>query len=402
MKKPFDIVPEPIREEVLQQLRNIHQLVLEEAYQSFTLILEKYKDLTIYNIGLYYSAGAWSYLIPTFSSDEGLALTAERYSKHSVSGIEEQKISLRWSPCDSPHHGREDVEAMMSKTQDALDTLRNILDRLDPDYNEQFKQLYTEDDYYEIIDAVHEILRVLVADALREIRTSLASLNKLDLSRCIVTLSVGDLSEEVFLDSLHLINGDELFEKVSQELSAAQRQHELEFDLMQKKLEDERANPPSTQLILSDFQSEIEKFNPKFIRIDGGVYLDVPCDYPRDDSSETEKSFNRIEFMKLLESSNYYDELDRLFGHFLGNNFQTDDLLPSICRAFAMKLGEALIDSFPSDAFKIYMIVDRNCLYHMTFCKQRHDGFQFDSFKFDAQYGVEEIYRVGEDKIVLC
>ena len=56
MKKPFDIVPEPIREEVLQQLRNIHQLVLEEAYQSFTLILEKYKDLTIYNIGLYYSA----------------------------------------------------------------------------------------------------------------------------------------------------------------------------------------------------------------------------------------------------------------------------------------------------------------------------------------------------------
>ena len=105
---------------------------------------------------------------------------------------------------------------------------------------------------------------------------------------------------------------------------------------------------------------------------------------------------NRFELMQLLEHSPHYPELDKLYGHFIGVNFQPDDLLPSICRALVARLGKVLNATFPDQQFSIYMAVDRNALYHFSFHRKRNDGYQYTltpDFML-AQGGVEEVHDV--------
>lgn len=384
MEATFENLPEAVKIAINEKINSLYSTVREESAKAFESIAANFSNYDIYHLGLYYPEGSWTYLIPTFSTEEGLSQVASQYAKHSVIDIDENKISLRWSFCDSPHHGEHDTEDMLKATQLLLDELDEILDSYQSLNNPGVDEIWLQ-----TLDEIHEMLRFAVIKALSEIYTSPPFCNMTP--GLVMSLCAGDMDNERLLENIRLIGGNSAYLKVSAELSAAEAIQQLEYDAMEAKLAFEAENPPTTNLTLDDFIQDIESFSLEFQELNGGIYLNKKPEYPLDGSSESESSFNRIAFMDVLRESKHYEEVDQLYGHFIGKNFRKGDLFPMICQKLADRLTEALRIKFPNINFMIYLIVDRGVLYHMTFCIQRDDGFEFDRYLLNSDEGVEEI-----------
>ena len=69
----------------------------------------EHPDERVYGLGLY-TSGLATYVALTIFSEEGLDEVAAEYAERSGRDADEERLDLRWSPCDSPHHlWREDL-----------------------------------------------------------------------------------------------------------------------------------------------------------------------------------------------------------------------------------------------------------------------------------------------------
>ncbi|MCW9708722.1 hypothetical protein [Fodinibius salsisoli] len=236
--------------------------------------------------------------------------------------------------------------------------------------------------------------RYAVRTALKKVRKTPVIQTFLEDSTCVISLSAGDIDEEIILDDIKFINGKEAWKRVEQESTRAMEASALASDRWEEKLEQERENPPTTNLTIDDFAELIEQFKPEFMEMDGGVFVKRTYDYPLLGDSESEALANRFKLMELLKSSAHYEELDRLYGYFKGVNFSEGDLLPTLCDAFVEKLGNRLKMAFGDRSFKTYMVVDRSTLYHFTFCTERDDGYKFPRYCEHSEGGVERVIRL--------
>lgn len=96
---------------------------LEAAYASF---LSRFPGHELYAFGPY-TNGALEYLVPTASSDLGLAEAVAAYKQGASYvdvPVETLALQLKWSPCDSPLHEEvafeDEVTAFMERASDAL------------------------------------------------------------------------------------------------------------------------------------------------------------------------------------------------------------------------------------------------------------------------------------------
>lgn len=392
--KILEVLPETHKKTFQLMLDNLKTSVLKESLSAFSAIIEKHSDCQIYNMGLYYSAGSWSYCVPTFASEAGLTDVATDYCRHSPLTLDDQKTSLRWSPCDSPHHADEWLESLMPDTDDLLCSLASALDQIASYFSPEDVSL-TDAQHHTLVCSIHEEIHSIVITALRAIARNPEIAAFARDAQCAVSLNAGDISQKEFLDDIKKINDLETAQRVAADLADAEIVSERESVLRDQKLKEERENPPQCDLSITDFVDVLEEFRPEFIEFDGGVFVDRHYDYPISGDSECETMANRFEVMDLLNNSKHFDEIDRLYGHFDGVNFTPDDLFPGIARALQTILREHLEQTFSGTKFMMYMKVDRMSLYHFTFCVDRENGFEFDLEPEDIKEGVEEVYRFG-------
>ena len=391
MSDLFNQLPEDVQEKINNELQRLQGIVGRESIDVFKQLIEKCGEEEIYNLGLYYPAGSWGYLIPTISTKRGLNWSVTHHIRHSPLSLEEASTMLRWSPCDSPYHSDGEIDVMMPDTEDALQDWEELISSLE--------EYVGGEPYYQLINEIHQMIHDVVIDALKK-STLVPEVKSYREAHedCMITLSAGDLSDEEFLADVKAINGDAAFEKVSEELSQAHEMYFLEDEKWQEKLEQEKENPPTTSLVIEDFAKIVEKFEPQFKEDDGAIYVVKDEEYWGGNDSSSEGQFNRFELMRILSNSPHYDELDKLFGHFLGVNFQKNDLLPQICRALVKKLEQLLVKQFPSKEFCIYLCVDRSSLYYFTFFQNRHDSrSEITPWSYGSEDGVHEMIYVGKE-----
>ena len=81
----------------------LRAVMLAELQGAWTALRQAHPGERFYSFGVY-TAPCAEYLMVTASTEEGLAAATERY--HAQDGRDRtlRRVSLRWSPCDSPLH----------------------------------------------------------------------------------------------------------------------------------------------------------------------------------------------------------------------------------------------------------------------------------------------------------
>lgn len=390
----FELVSNETRDSLLALIDQLHDRIHAEAEAAFLAIIDEFSSHEIYSLMLYFTGGSWSYLFPSILTEQGLDRVAEEYTKHSVLSFEENRSSLRWSPCDSPYHGTQPFLSMMPQTEQILESLTQRLEEIDVDMMTSDGGTGFEDSL-EFSHFTYDLIHQRVVSALVKVAAHGRIKTFMDKTGCVITLDAGDWSRDNFLDDLQRINGQSAHDRVLSELELMDEISERQFHLNNEKMKQDMANPPVIGLTLEDFSALIENFNPALICEDGIVVSKSAAGVVGLHESTMQEAYNRIGLMDILRESPHFDEIDRLFGHFLGSNFQDNDLLPQIGRALVSRLAGKILHSWPDYSFFTHLSVDRNQLYRISFVKNQQDGYTFMAKTNLPLEGVQEVRQYG-------
>jgi len=222
--------PQKLRDELSPLFTVLEATIAQEIESAFTTIIAENPNLTLYSLGLYYHG--WGYMLPTFSSEQGLEQVAKRYieelkqidkryGKGSELEVDLEKKSLRWSPCDSPHHCEGELESMMPKTEVLLKELSSIMDFADPTFEKyQWPQAYQEDNelYDDFFSELYYKFEAFVISAMNKIWENKHLHDFFITNDCALTLNAGDISDENFLEYTEKLNSKRITQKLTQEI----------------------------------------------------------------------------------------------------------------------------------------------------------------------------------------
>lgn len=395
----LQVLPSERLECLKKLIARISPTVEHEAYVLFQAIIKDHPGLHIYNFGLYFSGGSWSYCVPTFSSYEGLKHAVSYYQKHSVISEEQQTISLRWSACDSPHHDTAEYDQHMSGFSNILDELHKWENTISPEALGCYEDY---EDYYEVLGYWHDRCEQAVIDALKKVRAHTDIARYCERYDSVITLEGTDRDERYWLDSVLQINGDRKAAEIKQDIEELHRISELEIKLWREKEEEELENPPQPSFILEDLQPVVDAYIPRFINADDGAVIIDPPPYEYiglGNLSSAEFNINRIDIMPLLRASEHGEEVDKLYGHFIGPDFHETHIVTEFARLIRAKIAGALLAAYPSDEFVLYMHISRMARPMIQFYKVRGDGFEhhcFHSIEYpDMNRGTEESITIN-------
>lgn len=210
-------------------LQEFKQALFEEASVAFRRIMEDLDHERIYSIALYNSGDDWCYLSPTVSTYAGLRQAAERYTQNDLfreKSVSDLECLLKWSPCDSPHHGS--YEESMPRTDKALRPLSDLMDDLYDEEEDDWSESYVLHDL--LVDACIETLQLLDREGVFGH----------DLNRLQITLNFlnGDQSNEERLERALRLNPPKLCERLAEDFEKASEVMESVYSQM------ERSRPP--------------------------------------------------------------------------------------------------------------------------------------------------------------
>lgn len=193
-------------------IQEFKQALFEEASVVFRKIMEDLGHERIYSIALYNSGDDWCYLSPTVSTYTGLRQAAERYTQQKFfreKSLSELECLLKWSPCDSPHHGT--YEESMPRTDEALRPLSDLMDDLYDEEEDDWSESYVLHDL--LVDACIETLQRLDREGV---------FGK-DLNRLQITLNFlnGDQSNEERLERALRLNPLRLCDQLAEDFEKA-------------------------------------------------------------------------------------------------------------------------------------------------------------------------------------
>ena len=84
------------------------ETLYRESVEAIPRMFDALRHEQVYSWALYSSGDEWCYLFPTVSTVTGLQRAAQQYRstpRYERFSLEELECALKWSPCDSPHHG---------------------------------------------------------------------------------------------------------------------------------------------------------------------------------------------------------------------------------------------------------------------------------------------------------
>jgi len=102
------------------------RVLIDNLESAYSALRTRFPGHTLYTFGPY-TNGAFEYLVPTASSDRGLAEAVATYKQgksYAATPVETLALQLKWSPCDSPLHEdvsfEDEVTAFMEHASDEL------------------------------------------------------------------------------------------------------------------------------------------------------------------------------------------------------------------------------------------------------------------------------------------
>jgi len=191
-------------------LEKFYRLLVECGEAAFLNLRRDLHEEGIYSLA-FYTHQEYCYVMPTCSTLVGLNTVARKYKTldyYKNFSVETLEKRLKWSPCDSPHHGRGDE--FFIPVSDFLDDIypADVFQELyDPDNNDWSKAEKLEKDMEEtLILALIELDRRQVFGTGNE-RESI-----------VVNLLMGDRSMEDIVRTASRINYDTVVVRLLQEL----------------------------------------------------------------------------------------------------------------------------------------------------------------------------------------
>jgi len=151
----------------------------------------------------FYTNGEYNYVALTASTLEGLEAVAQAYKEkpsYKAMSIEDLKLDLKWSPCDSPLHGA---------AEDVLTAVDPLMQALATDG--------TSFDWY-----VFQV-RLCFANALKRIDAEGVFGRGENRKKVVVNLLMGDQSDEDRINFAERVNPSESVKMLKQDLKAASR-----------------------------------------------------------------------------------------------------------------------------------------------------------------------------------
>lgn len=170
-------------------------VLYSECKSVFSSIIKELASEDIYSVALYYSGDDWLYLFPTVSTKSGLSKVVIKYKEKEYfqnKPIDELEATLKWSPCDSPHH--EDYVSALSQTDKIL-------------LQAQFMDELMEEENYEAFNL--RLIKICM-NVLKQLDTD-GIFDPLDRSSFVLNLLSGDQSEEERLERAKILNIENAF-----------------------------------------------------------------------------------------------------------------------------------------------------------------------------------------------
>lgn len=188
----------------------------DELYQlglaGFRRIREAHPEDNFYCFA-FYTNGEFSYIALTASTFEGLDAIAQVYKKkpqYEAMSIEDLRLDLKWSPCDSPLHG----------------AAENVLTALDPLMQEVAAELDRRFDLKDNGKSFDEFVvqvRACIANGLKRIEADGTFGRGEDRKKVVVNLLMGDQSDEDRIGFAERVNPPESVKMLKHDLEAANR-----------------------------------------------------------------------------------------------------------------------------------------------------------------------------------
>lgn len=206
---------EPEADKISMQKVDLTQLE-EDLYRlglaGFRRIREAHPKDNFYCFA-FYTNGEFNYVALTASSYEGLDKVAQDYKKkppYMAMPIEDLRLDLKWSPCDSPLHGA---------AVDVLTALDPSMQAVAAELDRRF-DLNDKDESFE--DFVSQI-EVCFANALKRIDKEGIYGRGDERKKVVINLLMGDQSDEVRIGFAGQVNPPESVKMLKQDLHAASR-----------------------------------------------------------------------------------------------------------------------------------------------------------------------------------
>ncbi len=208
-------LPPKVDELPMQQtdLKQLEDELYLHGLASFRRIRETHPKDTFYCFA-FFTNGEFNYVAVTASTDEGLENVAQEYKKkpsYKAMSLEDLRIDLKWSPCDSPLHG---------KAEDVLTALDPLMKGVAAELDRRFG---LKDDG-KSSDKFAAQVSACFANALKRMDAKSVFGNGDDRKRVVVNLLMGDQSDEDRITFAERVNPPEAVKMLKHNLEAASRQ----------------------------------------------------------------------------------------------------------------------------------------------------------------------------------
>ena len=161
----------------------------------------------------FYTNGEFNYVVLTASTYEGLDNVSQEYKKktpYKAMSIEDLRLALKWSPCDSPLHGA--AEDVLTAHDPLMQGVAAELDR----------RFDLEDDGKSFDEFAAEV-RTCFAKALKRIDAEGVFGRGDERKKVVVNLLMGDQTDEDRIGFAERVNPSESVKMLKQDLEAASR-----------------------------------------------------------------------------------------------------------------------------------------------------------------------------------
>ncbi|MGI9282896.1 MAG: hypothetical protein ACR2PX_25140 [Endozoicomonas sp.] len=199
-----------------QAVAELEQALIREVPPVFSRIIQRYQKDGLYCLGVYHNGEYVGYLLSTFSTERGLNHVTDYYMKDSVLNRDQQKLSLRWSPCDSPYHEAEEefgaLEHYRSKVECLLDDIYYSLD-------DETARTHSDRERLDLLDNLQQEVRVSLVRGLKVVARQPEIAPWLAKSEGVIALLAGDINEDDVLDDIEHINGRQKRQQVEPEMA---------------------------------------------------------------------------------------------------------------------------------------------------------------------------------------
>jgi hypothetical protein len=184
--------------------QKLYDLVYVASKAAFVSIQHAHENESFYVFALY-TTGDLAFIVPTTSTEEGLTIAAQKYSKlnnYRNFSLEELREDLRWSPCDSPLHG--EGEEYFVEVNNFVSNVPLILDAIP-----------TEESWSEFNDFVDRFLGVCI-NVLKQLDNEVIFGEGEKRNSAVINILMGDQSDQERLKFAKILNPSSIYNRFEQ------------------------------------------------------------------------------------------------------------------------------------------------------------------------------------------